>query len=470
MTLHSGSTRRHGQGAIATRPIQPGQLVHYEEPLVIQEDVRNSQSILSNLCAHPTAFTQAYLNLHNAFVESLPEDPILAIFNSNCLPLAPVEPVSRSLSDENGRILAHGVFLQLSRFNNSCTPNASITWDERRGRMTVHALEPIRAGDELTICYGQPLFAVRNERREYLRHLRNFTCTCACCEREDGDEEARKASDARRTELCRLFKAVPFLGHDAPAGIRARTPPLLDDDSLSSGSAPSTPNRFSTPEPFDPNVLRARLLSAAAEAAAVQQQRSSVVDRHVLDTEMRVGNGTRAETGLVMGGQNQNHDHHHHVVPHSHAYAFDARFSNNTAHEQAAVLPPLILQQRQELLLVQLQQRPGMPPIQKKRKRTESSMSSSLASYSSAAANSTNAKLSVVSSQHHQQSSRFHSHSARQAPYARPSALNQTRPSTMLASDVEMDLADDDDKEREEEQHGCNARLCLNCLVQTADG
>lgn len=265
-----------------------------------------------------------------------------------------------------------------------------------------------------------------------------------------------------------------------------RTPPLLDDDSLSSGSAPSTPNRFSTPEPFDPNVLRARLLSAAAEAAAVQQQRSSVVDRHVLDTEMRVGNGTRAETGLVMGGQNQNHDHHHHVVPHSHAYAFDARFSNNTAHEQAAVLPPLILQQRQELLLVQLQQRPGMPPIQKKRKRTESSMSSSLASYSSAAANSTNAKLSVVSSQHHQQSSRFHSHSARQAPCAfspiypsssclyhtdaRPSALNQTRPSTMLASDVEMDLADDDDKEREEEQHGCNARLCLNCLVQTADG
>lgn len=230
MTLHSatplfriGSTRRHGQGAIATRPIQPGQLVHYEEPLVIQEDVRNSQSILSNLCAHPTAFTQAYLNLHNAFVESLPEDPILAIFNSNCLPLAPVEPVSRSLSDENGRILAHGVFLQLSRFNNSCTPNASITWDERRGRMTVHALEPIRAGDELTICYGQPLFAVRNERREYLRHLRNFTCTCACCEREDGDEEARKASDARRTELCRLFKAVPFLGHDAPAGIRAAT-------------------------------------------------------------------------------------------------------------------------------------------------------------------------------------------------------------------------------------------------------
>lgn len=195
--------------------------MHSEEPLVIQEDVRNSQSILSDLCAHPTALTQAYLNLHNAFVDTLPDDPILAIFNSNCLPLAPVEPVSRALADENGRILAHGVFLQLSYFNTSCTPNASITWDERRGRMTVHALEAICAGDELNISYGQPLFAVRNERREYLRRIRNFTCTCACCERGDGDEEARRASDARRAELCRLFKAVPFLGHDGPAGIRA---------------------------------------------------------------------------------------------------------------------------------------------------------------------------------------------------------------------------------------------------------
>ena len=225
-------------------------------------------------------------------------------------------------------------------------------------------------------------------------------------------------------------------------------------------------------------MLRARLLSAAAETAAAHQQRLSVVvDRHGPHTGMHgVGNGIRAETGIGMEAQTQNHDHHHHVVPHSHAYAFDARFSNN-AHEQAPVLPPLILQQRQELLLIQLQQRPGVPPIQKKRKRTESEASPLSSS-------SPNAKLAAVSSQH-QQSNQSYSHSVRQAPCAlspigypsssclyhadaRQSALNQTWPSTTLASDVRMDMADDE--EQEQERHGCNARLCLNCLVQTADG
>ncbi|CAG8723972.1 9778_t:CDS:1, partial [Acaulospora colombiana] len=84
--------------------------------------------------------------------------------------------------------------------------------------MTVHAIQPIQPGDEITICYGQPLFAVRSERRDYLQRNMGFTCTCECCSLSG---EASQASDMRRTELWRLFKAVPFLGHDAPAGIRA---------------------------------------------------------------------------------------------------------------------------------------------------------------------------------------------------------------------------------------------------------
>lgn len=192
-----------------------------EQPLVVQDsDTRTAQSILSNLCRHPTTLTQAYLNLHNAFGEQV--DPILGIFNSNSIPLAPVEPVP----NPPGSILAYGVFLQLSRFNNSCSPNASITWDERKSQITVHALQPIPAGSEITVCYGQPLFATRSERRDYLQRTMGFRCTCSCCSLSD---EASRASDARRTELWRLFKAVPFLGHDAAAGIRAVSRALMDN-------------------------------------------------------------------------------------------------------------------------------------------------------------------------------------------------------------------------------------------------
>lgn len=42
------------------------------------------------------------------------------------------------------------------------------------------------------------------------------------------------------------------------------TPPLLSDSDSLSGSSPTTPNRFCTPEPLDFSVLRARLNSAVA--------------------------------------------------------------------------------------------------------------------------------------------------------------------------------------------------------------
>lgn len=50
------------------------------------------------------------------------------------------------------------------------------------------------------------------------------------------------------------------------------TPPLLADSDSASGSSPSTPNRNSTPEPFDPQLLRARLSAAAAATNILQSQ------------------------------------------------------------------------------------------------------------------------------------------------------------------------------------------------------
>jgi len=224
--LSPSPTYSLGTGALATRPIGRGELIHTEKPLVIQREdqIRSAHSIFAAICVHPTALQEAYLGLTNAFHSDDADgatnvDALVGIFDSNCLPLAPVSPCPVSSPYPNASSeQSYGVFLTLSKFNTSCCPNASLTWDEDRHMMAVYSIQPIAIGEEITISYGQPLFAVCAERREYLRRVKGFWCTCPCCTLQ-GEEE--RASDRRRAELCRLFKAVPFLGHDAPAGLRA---------------------------------------------------------------------------------------------------------------------------------------------------------------------------------------------------------------------------------------------------------
>jgi hypothetical protein len=219
-------THGTGAGALATRPIGRGELIYTEQPLVIQQvdQIRSAHSIFASLCVHPTALQEAYLSLPNAFSnnntsDATSVDALVGIFNSNCLPLAPVTPCPLPSSHPSASSeQAYGVFLTLSKFNTSCRPNASLSWDESRHVMAVYGIEPIPLGEEITVCYGQPLFAMCTERRDYLRRVKGFWCVCRCCALQ-GEEE--RASDRRRAELCRLFKAVPFLGHDAAAGLRA---------------------------------------------------------------------------------------------------------------------------------------------------------------------------------------------------------------------------------------------------------
>lgn len=46
-----------------------------------------------------------------------------------------------------------GIFLETSRLNHSCKPNAHWTWNRLLSRLTVHAMANIRMGDEITISY-----------------------------------------------------------------------------------------------------------------------------------------------------------------------------------------------------------------------------------------------------------------------------------------------------------------------------
>ena len=195
-----------GDGAVATRPIRTGQLLFVEnEPLVIQPENASEQSILAALCHLPPARSQAFFTLSTSLDR---KTPIRDIFQTNALPLGPCVPVCPSEPD-----MAYGVFTTLSRLNNSCTPNAAATWNDVTQRMSLHALRPIATNEEITISYGQPLFATRAERRSYLKRTRGFDCFCGACRSTD------PSSDARREELKRLFTSIPFVP-DPATGVK----------------------------------------------------------------------------------------------------------------------------------------------------------------------------------------------------------------------------------------------------------
>jgi len=243
-----------GEGAVATRPIRPGQLLFVEsEPLVIQPEDASEQSILAALCHLPPARSQAFFTLSTSLDR---KTPIRDIFQTNALPLGPCVPVSSSNPD-----VAYGVFTTLSRLNNSCTPNAAATWNDVTQRMSLHALQPIATNEEITISYGQPLFATRAERRSYLKRTRGFECTCPACTSTD------PSSDARREELRRLFTSIPFVPepatgvkmvryssiHPHPSDDALQTPfrgrALMSNQPYCTGtsSAPNTTNRRHRP-------------------------------------------------------------------------------------------------------------------------------------------------------------------------------------------------------------------------------
>lgn len=90
------------------------------------------------------------------------------------------------------------IFLHLSRVNHSCLPNAEYHADEATGQMIVVSTEPIRTGEEVTICYGDKFeFMIASERNAYLQWVYGFTCKCRAC----ADPGFAPKSDRLRREL-----------------------------------------------------------------------------------------------------------------------------------------------------------------------------------------------------------------------------------------------------------------------------
>ena len=111
-----------------------------------------------------------------------------------------------------------GVFLQSSRLNHSCVPNAHFAWNSTLGRLTVHAVDFIPRNNEILINYRRGSYRNgRDARREELSTDYTFICTCSACE---PSAEIGSASEQRRKEMRSLKANIKQNKHSTQPAVR----------------------------------------------------------------------------------------------------------------------------------------------------------------------------------------------------------------------------------------------------------
>lgn len=93
-----------------------------------------------------------------------------------------------------------GIFLDACRINHACDNNAQKCWNGNIKRHTVHALQNIDLGEEITIYY-LGVTNNREARQDALRRKFAFTCACRLCSLPF--DESRE-SDRRLNEILKI--------------------------------------------------------------------------------------------------------------------------------------------------------------------------------------------------------------------------------------------------------------------------
>ena len=102
------------------------------------------------------------------------------------------------------------IFLQCSRFNHSCTPNARYSWNPEVERFRIYAFRDIARGEEIFVTYlGRDTYWSTRAERQARLQPRGFTCTCAVCTQPN-----TAASDERRVRIKKIWESRSNLTPD----------------------------------------------------------------------------------------------------------------------------------------------------------------------------------------------------------------------------------------------------------------
>ncbi|KAI4665610.1 uncharacterized protein J4E78_003072 [Alternaria triticimaculans] len=124
-----------------------------------------------------------FLSLHNNVTG---KRVFSGIFKTNALPCGPKSSLG-------------AVYPTICFINHSCLPNSCYSWNAAAQMETVYVVRPIKAGEEITVCYTDPENTAA--RQAHLKNHFGFNCSCELCSLSIID---RKASDARRNQIYQL--------------------------------------------------------------------------------------------------------------------------------------------------------------------------------------------------------------------------------------------------------------------------
>ncbi|SPJ88719.1 uncharacterized protein FTOL_12613 [Fusarium torulosum] len=179
-----------GKGLIALKKITTGVRVLIEKPILT---TRNAPpAILDPIIARDLKSLskekqRQFFSLHNNFPG---KHPFSGIVKTNALPCGSGATVG-------------AVYPTICFINHSCRANAHNSWNETLGSETIHAIQDIEPGQEITISYdhGGP----STSRKPWLKEKFGFDCDCSVCLLPH--EELEK-SDKRRERIQQLDEAI----------------------------------------------------------------------------------------------------------------------------------------------------------------------------------------------------------------------------------------------------------------------
>lgn len=177
-----------GIGVLAKQDIPAGTLIMLEKPVLQTQDENRIESLVQNLRDDVKA---EVMKLHSDFPD---ESPAVGIFHTNSMG-CPKE----GNSDFDA---PRGLFLKMSRFNHSCSPNAMQSWIPDQGEMQLRAVRAISSGEEICICYIDPSFAWEQRQQDFKESF-GFLCRCPVCSTPSGSKE-RIESDRNRAQMQSL--------------------------------------------------------------------------------------------------------------------------------------------------------------------------------------------------------------------------------------------------------------------------
>ncbi|EPE24556.1 SET [Glarea lozoyensis ATCC 20868] len=156
-----------GKGLVARRNISKGERILSEKPLLISPNLSSMSVMESAIAAKLKTLSRTdqrqFLSLNNNFPGKY---PFSGIMRTNAFPCG------------SGAVIG-GVYPTICLINHSCLPNAHNNWNNELQWETIHSVDFIKAGEEITITYdhGGP----SNSRQAQLKGAFGFDCSCHQC-------------------------------------------------------------------------------------------------------------------------------------------------------------------------------------------------------------------------------------------------------------------------------------------------